>query len=138
MNTTINKNHKAYDSGDVSVFINGMPINVQEISYGTEQEHQVNYTLGNRPSSWSRGKISYSGSMTLLMNDAAELEEAAGGDLLSIKPFEINVTFVNEFNKIINDTITALFSSQGREITGDMGLNRQYELCVLNIRYNNV
>ena len=131
------KNKKAYDSGDVDVFINGVPVNVVEISYDTEQEHQVNHTLGDEATSWSKGKKTHTGTITLMMEDAVQLEDAANGDLLGMKPFDINVTFANEFNKIVNDTITCKFSKQGREVTGDMGLQKQYDLFVLGIKYNN-
>ncbi|HRO76120.1 MAG TPA: hypothetical protein PLP27_08250 [Crocinitomicaceae bacterium] len=135
---TIIKNKKAYDSGDVAVFINGAPIDVVEITYETEQEHQLNYTLANKATSWSRGKVSFSASISLMMEDAVLLEDASNGDLLSIKPFPINVTYTNEFNKLVNDTILAKFQKQGREVTGDMGLQKQYDLFVLDIEYNNV
>lgn len=134
---TIIRNKKAYDSGDVSVFINGVPINVSEISYETEQEHQLNYTLKDEPTSWSKGKRSYTASITLMMEDVLPLEEASNGDLLSIKPFPINVSFVNEYNKLVNDTIIAKFQKQGREVSGDMGLSKQYDLFTLGIEYNN-
>lgn len=134
---TVIRNKKAYDSGDVNVFINGIPINVTEISYEKEQEHQLNYTLHNDASSWSRGKKAMTASVGLMMEDAVVLEDAADGDLLGIKPFDINVTYINEFNKIVNDTITAKFSKQGREVTGDMGLQKQYDLFVLSIKFNN-
>ncbi|WP_136464940.1 hypothetical protein [Flagellimonas onchidii] len=131
------KNKKAYDSGDVDVFINGVPIDIMEITYDTEQEHQLNHTLKNDATSWSQGKKTHTASVTLMMHDAVALEYAAGGDLLSIKPFDINVSFVNDYNEIVNDTITAKFMKQGREVTGDMGLNKQYDLFVLDIKYNN-
>jgi hypothetical protein len=131
------KNKKAYDSGDVDVFINGEPIDIMEITYDTEQEHQLNHTLKNEATSWSAGKKTHSASVTLMMQDAVALEIAAEGDLLSIKPFDINVSFVNEYNIIVNDTITAKFMKQGRDVTGDMGLNKQYDLFVLDIKYNN-
>lgn len=131
------KNNKAYDSGDVFVFINGIPTDITEISYGTDQEHQLNYTLANNPTSWSSGKKSYNATITMMMQDVSPIEKAANGDLLSIKPFNINVSFVNEYNDIVNDTILAKFKNQGREVTGDMGLNKQYELFVLDIEFNN-
>lgn len=134
---TVIKGRKAYDSGDVSVFINGTPINVSEINYESEQEHQLNYTLKDEPTSWSKGKRNYSASISLMMEDVLPLEEQGNGDLMSIKPFTINVTYVNEYNKLVNDTITAKFQKQGREVSGDMGLKKQYDLFVLGIEYNN-
>lgn len=131
------KNKKAYDSGDVDVFINGEPIDVMEITYDTDQEHQLNHTLKNDARSWSHGKKTHTASITLMMHDAVVLEKSANGDLLSIKPFDVNVSFVNEYNDIINDTIICKFMKQGREVTGDMGLNKQYDLFVMGIKYNN-
>lgn len=132
------KNKKAYDSGDANCTINGVPINITEITYATEQEHQVNHTLANKATSWSRGKISDSCSVGIMMHDIVDLEKATGsGDLLQVPPFDINVTFVNEFNDVVNDTITCKFQKQGREVTGDMGLQMQYEMFVLGIEYNN-
>lgn len=135
---TVIKNKKAYDSGDVSVFINGAPINITEITYETEQEHQLNYTLKNKATSWSQGKISDTCSIGLMMEDVIALEDAANGDLLKVKPFFINVTFTNEFNKLVNDTILCKFQKQGREVTGDMGLQKTYDMFVLDVEYNNV
>ena len=48
------------------------------------------------------------------------------------------MTFVDGYNKVVNDTILAKFQSQGREVNTEMGLNKQYELFVLEVKYNNV
>lgn len=131
------KNNKAYDSGDVDVTIAGIPTEVSEISYNTEQEHQVNHTLKNKASSWSQGKITDSCTVTIPMHVINQIEKSADGNLLKIKPFYINVSFTNDYNDIVNDTILAKFQNQGREVTGDMGLEKQYDLFVLEIEYNN-
>lgn len=133
--TTINRNGKAYDSADVRVQINGMPLEAKSISYGNEQEHQLNYGLGEHPTSWSKGKITPSASMTVMMHNLAPLERVSGG-LLKIKPFTITVEFVNEFNEIVVDKIIAKFKNEGREVTGDMGLEKQYELFTLFVELN--
>ncbi|SDE75897.1 hypothetical protein [Riemerella columbipharyngis] len=132
----INRNGKAYDSADVTVQINGVPIEVKSMEYGNEQEHQLNHTLGARATSWSRGKITPSASMTLLMVDVVALETASGGDLLSIEPFTITVEFANEYNVVIVDKIVAKFKKEGRSVTGDMGLEYQYELFALDVQLN--
>ena len=134
---TVSKNGKAYDSADVEVTIEGIVTDVVEVSYNTEQEHQLNHTLKSKASSWSRGKISDTCTVTFMMADIVPIEKAAGGNIMNIKPFYLNVSFVNEFNDTINDTILAKFQSQGRDVTGDMGLNKQYDLFVLDIKYNN-
>ena len=131
---------KAYDGGDATITALGQVWEeVTAIEYGTTQEHQKNHTIGSRrATSWSMGKIDHTGSITMMMNQAVALEGACGGDLLSIKPFPINVTFVDGYNKVVNDTILAKFQSQGREVNTEMGLNKQYELFVLEVEYNNV
>lgn len=139
METTIKKDGKAYDSGDVVITLLGNIANeVSEIIYGTEQEHQLNHHLGNDAKSWSMGKKTPTASITMSMKEAVAIEDAAGGDLLKIKPFDINVSFVNEYNKIVNDTIICKFKSQGRDVNGEMGLMKQFELFTLDIKYNNV
>lgn len=134
----IRKDGKAYDGADATIFALGQFWDeVTAVEYATTQEHQKNYTLGSyRATSWSMGKIDHTGSITMMMNQAVSLENACKGDLMSIKPFTINVTFTNEYNQIVNDTITAKFQSQGREVNTEMGLNKQYELFILDIRYN--
>jgi len=133
------KNGKAYDSGDVNVNMLGNPdVDVREISYSTKQEHQKNYGLKRRARSWSQGKIEDSCSITLPMDEVVAIEKASGGDLLKIKPFDINVSFVDEYNQIVNDTITCKFQEQGRDVNGEMGLGKQFEMFVLEIDYNNI
>lgn len=135
----VTRDNKAYDSGDVHVTMLGNVVNeVEEITYETTQEHQRNYGLSRKPKSWSLGKQEYSGSISLPMHEAILIENAAKGDILAITPFDINVTFVNDYNQIVNDTIVCKFASTGREVNGDMGLSKQYELFIFEIKYNNV
>jgi hypothetical protein len=134
----IRKNGKAYDSGDVIITIAGVPEDeVVDITYNTDQEHQKNHSLANKATSWSMGKIDDKASITLYMSAVNKLEKAAGGSLLRVLPFDIQVTFANEFNDIINDTLTAKFMSQGRTVDGSMGLKQQFDLFVLDIDFNN-
>lgn len=137
--SVVNRNGKAYDSGDVVIALFGrIDLEVTEITYGSEQEHQPNYSLGsNEMTSYSMGKISNTGTITLRLASASAIEKAVGGNLLKIKPFPINVTYVNEDNDIINDTVIAKFQSQGREVGGDQDLKKQFTLFVTDIKYNN-
>lgn len=131
------KNGKAYDSGDAQIVLDGdLYDEITEISYSTEQEHQLNYGLGNDPKSWSMGKKTPKCSMTLMMTDSVRLERKWGGSLLNGKPFDVNVSFVNEFNDIVNDTVTVKFQNEGREVNGEMGLKRQYEMFCLGVNLN--
>lgn len=135
--TKVIKNNKAFDSIDVTPFINGLPTELVELSYNTTQEHQRNHTLSADGTSWSKGKKEHTCNATWMAHDIAPIELAAGGDLLSIKPFYLNVLIENEYNVPMLDTLLVKFQDQGREVTGDMGLNKQYELFVLDAKYNN-
>lgn len=136
----IKRNGKAYDSGDVYIAIFGrIDYEVTELTYNTEQEHQANHSLGsNKMTSYSMGKVTNTGTITLRMASSSILEKAVGGNLLAIKPFHINVTCVNDDNDIVNDTLLVKFQNQGRDVGGDMDLKKQFTLFVLDIDFNNV
>lgn len=136
----VKRNGKAYDSGDVTVTLFGrMDYEVTEVTYATEQEHQVNHSLGsNKLTSYSMGKVTNTGTMTMRLASASIIEKAAGGNLLQIKPFHINVSYVNDDNDIVNDSLLVKFQNQGREVGGDMDMKKQYTLFVLDTDYNNV
>lgn len=129
------RNGKAYDSVDVKVQMNGIPIEVTTLTYGNAQEHQLNHTMGANATSWSWGKKTPNAKMGIMMHDVTPLEVAAkGGSIMNIKPFTLTVEFVNEFNEIIVDKIVAKFQSEGRDVTGDMGLKMEYDLFALQVK----
>ncbi|PTT14269.1 hypothetical protein DBR27_04300 [Flavobacterium sp. HMWF030] len=133
----ITRNGKAYDSADVEVFINGVPVEVTSATYGNEEENQLNYTLGKTASSWSSGKITPSASLGFMMHDIVPIELAAnGGSILNIKPFDVIVTFTNEFNIIVTDRLLVKFQNEGREVTGEMGLKKEYTMFALKVELN--
>jgi hypothetical protein len=133
----ITRNGKAYDSVDVKVQMNGIPIEVTSLTYSNEKEHQLNHTLGEDATSWSWGKKKPNAKMGIMMHDITPLEKAANGrSILLIKPFTLTVEFVNEFNEIVVDKIVAKFQTEGREITGDMGLKMDYDLFALSVKLN--
>lgn len=135
--STVRKNGKAYDSGDVVISLLGsIESEVKEISYGTNQEHQLNHSLNNDATSWSRGKVTHTGSISLYMNSVRKLENISAGNILNLAPFDIIVTYTNDFNEIVTDKVTCKFQSTGREVNGDMGLAFQHELFVLGVEYN--
>lgn len=135
----VRRNGKAYDSADVVITqLGAVESEVLNCTYSTDQEHKVNHSLSAEATSWSMGKITREGKITLYMNAVRKLEKLAGGNLLKLAPFDTNVTFVNEFNDIINDTITWKFMSQGRDINGEMGLAQEFTMFVLGVEYNNV
>ena len=136
----INRNGRSYDGGDVHIAMFGsIDWEATEITYNTSQEHQPNYALGShKQTSYSMGKISNEGTITLRLKSANVIEKACGGNILAVKPFPINVTFFNEDNTLINDTILAKFQDTGRDVSGEMDIKKQYKLFILDVDYNNV
>lgn len=132
----ITRNGKAYDSGDVQVFIAGQEIEVTSIDYGNTQEHQRNYSLKNKATSWSRGKIEPYCTIGFAMEEITPMEKAVAGSLLDIAPFSVTVTFINEYNEIIVDKLLIKFQQEGREVTGEMGLRKDYEMFALDVELN--
>ena len=133
----ITRNGKAYDSADVEVFMNGVLVEVTTATYGNEQEHQLNWTLGQNASSWSKGKKTPSATLGFMMHDIVPIELAAkGGSILDIKPFDVIITFTNEFNIIVTDRLLVKFQNEGREVTGEMGLKKEYTMFALKVELN--
>lgn len=134
------KNGKAYDGADaICTALGQIWDEVVEVTYSANREHQHNHTIGaHRPTSWSMGKETYQGSLTVMMNQAVSLEKAVpNGDLLNVKPFDFNITFADDYNELVNDTVTWKFASQGRTINTEMGLAQQYDMFVLSVSMNN-
>ena len=134
----ISRMGKPFDNGDVQIaFLGSIDYEVTKIEYGTEQAHTANYSLGsNKPSSWSKGKIENKCTLGLRLRSVSEIEKAAGGNLLAIKPFDIIVTFVDEENEIIIDVIKAKFKSQGRSVGSEDDIKQEFEMFCLDIEYN--
>jgi hypothetical protein len=133
----ITRNGKAYDSADCEAFINGVPIEISSATYGNEQEHQLNYGMNGNASSWSAGKITPNCTIGIMMHDIVPIELAAqGGSILNIKPFTIIFTFTNEFNVIVTDRVLVKFQNEGRDVTGEMGLKKEYTMFALKVELN--
>ena len=131
----ITRNGKSYDSVDVKCNINGVDIEVTSLTYGNEQEHQLNWTLGSsEATSWSTGKRTPNASMGVMMHDITPLETAMiGRSILDIKPFYLIVSFTNEYNLLVVDRLLVKFTKEGREVTGEMGLKMDYPLFALKV-----
>lgn len=133
----ITRNGKAYDSADCECFISGVPVEITTATYGNEQEHQLNFGLGSEPSSWSRGKKTPSCTIGIMMHDITPIELAAkGGSILNIAPFYVVFTFTNEFNVVVVDQVLVKFQNEGREVTGEMGLKKEYTMFALKVELN--
>lgn len=131
----ITRNGKAYDSVDCEAFLNSVPIEVTSADYGNDQEHQLNWTLGQNASSWSAGKRTPYCTLGFMMHDIVPIEKAAqGGSILDIKPFYVTFTYTNEFNIIVVDKVLVKFQKEGRQVTGEMGLKMEYPMFALEVK----
>lgn len=112
---------------------------VSSISYDEEQEMQNNYGAGNMPVSQGLGRVSYSGSLSLQMEELEALQNAAPNRRLQAIPaFDIVVSFIPEGgSNIVNHTLKACrFKNNGREISeGDQMIEKEIELLVGFIKW---
>ena len=133
----ITRNGKAYDSVDCEAFLDGVPLEIISATYGNEQEHQLNFTLGQNATSWSKGKRTPNCTIGIMMHDIVPIELAAKGrSILDIPPFYMIFTFTNEFNVIVTDKVLVKFQNEGREVTGEMGLKKEYSMFALEVKLN--
>lgn len=133
----ITRNGKAYDSVDCEAFLNGVPVEITSATYGNEQEHQLNWTMGQNATSWSKGKRTPSCTIGIMMHDIVPIELAAKGrSILDINPFYVIFTFTNEFNVIVIDKVLVKFQNEGRDVTGEMGLKKEYTMFALDVKLN--
>ena len=135
---TINRNGKSYGSADVSIALLGsIDYEITKLEYSVSQDHTANYSAGSaNPTSYSMGKKDYKCTLGLRMKSFVAIERAAGGDLLSIKPFPITVVYTDENNEIVTDVITAKFADQGRSVGEESDLKKDFTMFCLNIDFN--
>jgi len=137
-NTVISRNGKTFSAGDVTVAMLGsIDYEVTKIEYSAEQAHKLNWSLGsNKPSSYSKGKIEPKCSLGLRLKSISVLEKAAGGSLLSIKPFDIVVAFVDDENEMITDIVKVKFKEQKREVADDDDIKADFDMFCLDVEFN--
>jgi hypothetical protein len=129
---------EVYSAGDVSVTLAGIQdIDPSAISYGYSYAHEYQRGLKREPRGWRMGAKEMEGSITLPLDVVADIEKVAPShDIAMLKPFPINITFINPDNEEINDYVYAKFQGNGREVTNDGELEREFELFVLDIKLN--
>lgn len=134
----ITKNGKSYAFADVEVSMFGsMDYEITKLTYDVTQTKTANYSLGSSsPTSYSLGKKDYKATMTIAAKSLAKIEKACGGDLLSIKPFPIVVSYVDDENEMITDTLLVSFSKQGKSAELDKDVETTIELFCLDIKFN--
>lgn len=97
-----------YGWGDIVFNIGGRRIeNITAIEYGEKQEKANQYGAGRYPQGRGRGRISYSGKITLGFEEVQNLKATSRtGSLNGILPFDIIVSYQPENGAaVINDTL---------------------------------
>lgn len=92
---TIILNGVAYSAKDVQVlFLGRIVVGVTEISWSEATEIEKTHVVGTaNPVARTRGKNDAKGSMTILMNELAGIEIAAGDSISKLEPFDVQVIF---------------------------------------------
>jgi len=139
-NIVISRNGKTFSGGDATIAMLGsIDYEVTKIEYSVSQDHKANYSLGsNKPTSYSVGKVEPKCSLGLRLKSISALEKAAGGSLLSIKPFDIVVVFVDDENEMITDIVKVKFKEQKRVITDDDDIKADFDMFCLDVEFNAV
>lgn len=135
---TVKRMHEVYSSGDVTVTLMGIhDINPSAIEYNSNYAHEYQRGLRRDARGWRMGAKEMDAKITLPLDTIAIIEKAApNGDIALIRPFPIIVTFFNTENVLIKDIITAKFKGNGRTVTNDGEIEKEYELFPTEIQYN--
>lgn len=129
---------EVYSAGDVVVTLAGLfDINPSAIEYNSSYAHEYQRGISRKPRGWRMGAKEMDAKITLPLDVISELERAApSGELALIRPFPINITFANTENDMIHDVIIAKFKGNGRSVTTDGELEKELDLFVLDIKFN--
>jgi hypothetical protein len=130
--------HEVYSSGDVTVTIMGIyDINPTSIEYNSSYAHEYQRGLRRDARGWRMGAKEMDAKITLPLDAVAMIEKVIpGGDLALFKPFPIIVTFFNSENILIKDMIMAKFKGNGRAVTNDGEIEKEYELFPTGMLFN--
>jgi hypothetical protein len=134
----VKRMHEVYSSGDVTVTLMGIyDINPTAIEYNSAYAHEYQRGLRRDARGWRMGAKEMDAKITLPLDAIAMIEKAIpGGDLALFKPFPIIVTFFNSENILIKDMIMAKFKGNGRAVTNDGEIEKEYELFPTEMLFN--
>jgi hypothetical protein len=133
-------NGESYSWSQIELNILGVPVaGVVEIEYEDDQEIEDNYGAGNFPVSRGMGKIKYTGSITLEMNEVVALQNASKtGRLQDIPEFPIIVSWVpNQSNAVVtHKLLSCRFQKTSiKTKTGDMTIPVTLPLKIGQIKF---
>lgn len=132
-------NGRNYGWADVSALINGLPFyGITEIEYTDNQEISNVYGAGSRPVSRGYGKITFTGSCTMSMEDLEKLQKASPtGRIQDLPEFPIVVAYVPETGTLVTHTLKyCRFKNNGRAMKeGDVSFNQKIDLEIGDISW---
>ena len=100
----INGNYYDWDSVEIQL-PNGVSIGITEISYNDERGIEERYGKGSVPRGYGRKNYKAAGSMSFDKDEAERLREAIGGSFYKADPFAVVVSYANDDQEIITDTL---------------------------------
>ncbi|MGE4297527.1 MAG: hypothetical protein AB7E47_05805 [Desulfovibrionaceae bacterium] len=83
----------------------GETVGVTDISYNDERSVEGRYGKGGKPRGFGRKNYKASGSMTLDRDEAERLRVALGGTVYGGEPFAITVSYANDDQETVTDTL---------------------------------
>jgi len=134
-------NGEAHSWDNIQVRLFGRTVQgISAISYTDEQEITMNPGAGNKPVSYSKGSIQFSGTITLESKEVQAISDSATVDRLQdIPPFPINVAFISASTGLMSNhkLCSCLFKNNGRSAsTGDTQVNVELELAIGDIEWS--
>ncbi|MEO6176779.1 MAG: hypothetical protein ABIP27_16630 [Flavobacterium circumlabens] len=134
----VKRMHEVYSSGDVTVTVkDNYDINPSAIEYNSNYAHEYQRGLRRDARGWRMGAKEMDAKITLPLDAIALIEKGApNGDIALYRPFPIIVTFLNSENEMIKDIITAKFKGNGRTVTNDGEIEKEYELFPTEMKFN--
>ncbi len=128
-------NGKAYDWADVNLFLPGLVIEPQEISYEDELEKELAYGLGSRPRGYGRGNYKATGKLSLLRDDYDALLDHCkqqGTAFFSLEFPKVVVSYANEGDAIRQDVLNRVsFTKRSNKAAqGDKNLKVDLDLMI--------
>lgn len=134
----VKRMHEVYSAGDVTVTLKGIyDINPSAIEYNSNYAHEYQRGLRRDARGWRMGAKEMDAKITLPLDAASLIEKGApNGDIALYRPFPIIVTFWNSENEMIKDIITAKFKGNGRSVTNDGEIEKEYELFPTEMQFN--
>lgn len=99
-------NGNLYDWESVEIQLpNGVVVGMTEIAYNDERTVEGRYGKGGKPRAYGRKNYKAAGSGTMDKDEFERLRKALGGKIYRAKPFPIMVSYANDDQPTITDTL---------------------------------